>query len=180
MKDNKLKTIIFALSIVTLLVLSSVSSLGITTDSTNSDDDIKITNIVKKSSVVCVKASSRSIISPSILSKDDMLQTLETSSSSDSDNILVAGELEDESHPSMVVNGLDALVAYEYEENNETHVYLRTSNDYGETWSGGPYYFKGTLVYNTSSPSLCVEPNKKHAYGVFISDENNNNKYSIL
>jgi len=177
MKDKKLKTIIFALSIVVLLVLSSVSSLGITTDSTNSDDDIKITNIAKKGSAVCVKTSSRSIISPSILSKDDMLQTLETSSSSDSDNILVAGELEDESYPSMVVNGLDALVAYKYEDDSGSDVYVRTSDDYGQNWSSP---ISLAVDQSTTSPVFATHcTGNDDAFGAFFSQDNSSYAYEI-
>ena len=125
MKDKKSRSIIFAIAMVTLLILSSVGSLGVSTNIADESDIVKEANITKKGAAVCVKASSRSIVSPSILSKNSRLQTLDTSSSSDSENILVAGELEDESYPSMVVSGLDALVAYEYEKNDGTHVYIR-------------------------------------------------------
>lgn len=169
MKDRKQKTMIFALSIVTLLVLSSVSSFGITTDSTNSDDDIKISNIVKKGPVMCVKTSSHSLLSPNVMSKNGMLQTLDASSPGASENILVAGEPEDELHPSMVVNGLNALVAYEYRENNETRVFVQNSDDYGSSWDGAIWDLGDDLV----SPSVAIKPGKDLAYGIVISTVNN-------
>ena len=109
----------------------------------------------------------------STTSKSNDIQTLSVSSLSGSDNIVISNMLGNESRPSTIVSRYNVLVAYEYQDGNDTYVCLKKSSDRGNTWSNEPYLFEDTSDYNTSSPSLCVEPNKKHAYGVFISDENN-------
>ena len=48
MKDKKSKSIIFTFSIVTLLVLSSFGSFGISSDNVDEDDAIQKTNQVKE------------------------------------------------------------------------------------------------------------------------------------
>ncbi|RLF50744.1 MAG: hypothetical protein DRN24_06045 [Thermoplasmata archaeon] len=91
-------------------------------------------------------------------------------STSDENIFVIANENNDEYHPSIITNGNDALVAYEYKDESGTNVYFRFSTDNGETWSEAYYY---TDASNFSSPALVLDHRTGKAYGAFITDLNN-------
>jgi len=149
MNIRRSTSIIIAFLMMAILLSSSSIVLGISTENFNKQSFISTT------------------------SKSNDIQTLSVSSLSGSDNIVISNMLGNESRPSTIVSRYNVLVAYEYQDGNDTYVCLKKSSDRGNTWSNEPYLFEDASDYNTSSPSLCIEPNKKHAYGVFISDKNN-------
>jgi len=148
MKNKKLTSIIFAFTAVTLMILSSSVALGVSTENFN-----------KKSFI-------------STTSQNNKMQTLSVSALNASDDIVISNMTGNESRPSTIISRSNALVAYEYQDENGTYINFKISTDFGKTWSNEPYILND-VEFNASSPSLCVEPDKKHAYGVFISDENN-------
>jgi hypothetical protein len=71
------------------------------------------------------------------------------------------------------MSGYTALVAYEYEDNSDTHIYLRNSKDYGQTWSNAVQLVVNLDASHTNieaiSPSLSVSPENRRAFGTFVS-----------
>lgn len=145
--------------IIAIIIISSIGSMGIRSNIIN-DNDVFI-----KSSISSIKTSAQIITTKSYgsLSMDDDFNN--------TDNIVITNTTGDESYPSIVVSGYNALVAYEYESENNTHVYLRNSVNYGASWSSGFVSFGSQ--FNSFSPSLCIRPFSKTAYCTAISDNNN-------
>ena len=182
MKDKKSKSIIFAFSMTALLILSSIGSFGISTKTVDKDDTVQKTNSNLKGTVARIKITSMSVTTSTIISKSNKFPTLDESDFNISENILVAGEDGNESYPSMVVSRGKALVAYEYEDNSDPHIFLRKSNDFGQSWSE-TYQLNVEIDYkeiSVNSPALCIRPNSKYAYGVFFSSIYNSGIHGIF
>ena len=177
MKNTNSKSIIFAFLTLTLLILSSIGSFGISTETVDKEDITQITDSNQKSVVTCVKTTSTHVTTSTLALKSDTIGTLGISDFNQPENILVAGEDGNESYPSMVVSGYNALVAYEYEDESDPFIYLRNSNNYGQSWSEPNKLVTGISV---NSPSLCVHPGGKNAYGVFFSSIYNSGIHGIF
>jgi len=165
MKIKDFKSIIFAFVVVVLLSFGSIATCA-----TDNPDAIQKINS-KGSNLVLTKTTTSTI-----LTKNTRLRSL-SAPLDGSDNIVVSSYSGNETYPSMITSGYNALVAYEYEDNSDTHVYLRNSRDYGQTWSNAVQ-----LVVNLDdvhsnleaiSPSLSVSPENRHALGAFVSTLNN-------
>ncbi len=91
------------------------------------------------------------------------------------DNIIVANFQGNETYPSMVSRGYDALVAYEYKEN--TRIYLRNTQTYGQQWSDAfqleVYYSQSQPDIEVVSPDVCFSPSNNKVYGTYVSPKNN-------
>jgi len=173
MKNNKSKSIIFALSMVTLLVVSSVSSFGVSTGSIGSNSAVSATNVVSGSGN-CLRMSKSSSSRLNVLVQSTGIEGLGTSFVNESGVFVVSNDPGNESNPSMVVEGPKAFIAYEYYYDNMTQIRLRSSKNYGMSWSD-PGVFGGLENFNISSPAFDKNPGPEEptAYGVFISDVNN-------
>ena len=158
MDKNKNKKISLIFSIVILLILSSFVSLGTSTE--------VVENISQKTNEMLRLKTYKSTFS-SLNTEDDITPPSGSRSSDRYENIIVTDFSGNESYPSMVVRGFNTLIAYEHINNG---IYFRNSNQYGESWSA-PVKLSTTLP--VFSPSLCIRPNKKQAYGVFTSSNNN-------
>jgi len=158
MKIKYTKCLAATMFIIAILLIGSVGSIGIHTFGI--DDDVETVG-----SVSLIKAPSQTVTYNSYgsFSNENYFN--------DSDNIVVTNTSGDESYPTMVVSGYNALVAYEYKSENNTHVYLRNSVNYGQSWSSGFVSFSSG--YNTFSPSLSIRPFTKTAYCTAISNLNN-------
>ena len=153
------KNLVITAFIVTLIIISSIVSMGIRTTIINDSDGFI------KSSISSIKTPAQ-IITPKsygLLSMDDDFNN--------TDNIVITNTTGDESYPSIVVSGYNAIVAYEYESGNNTRIHLRNSVNYGANWSSG--YVSFGAQFNSFSPSLCIKPFSKTAYCTAISDNNN-------
>ena len=182
MKKKKLKTIIFAFSIVTVLIFSSIGSFGISNDIVSEKNTIQIANVNVESNSVCIKTSSNSLLALNEISKNGKTNNLCSLNFNLSENILVAGQDGNESYPSIVTNGANSLVAYEYGDNDNSYLYLRKSSDYARTWDD---FTKLEIELDDSeisvnTPALCIRPGKKIAYGVFFSPVQNSGIQGIL
>lgn len=182
MKYNKSKSIIFAFSIITLLLLGSIGPFGISADTASKNDSTQANTLNQKGTVTSIKTASRSITTQTIVSKSSILNTFYNPLFSNSDNIVVANAIGNESYPSMVVYGKNALVSYEYNDGNDPYIYLRNSNNYGQSWSD-PYKLvvklDGTEI-SVNSPTLCIKPTSKTAYGAFLTKFNNSGTHGIF
>jgi len=170
MKHKQSKSIIFAFSMIALLILSSIGSFGTPTSMADKEDTVQKTNYKEKGAVAHIKIKSSSVTTLSIVSESNEVPTLSTSDFNISENILVAGEDGNESYPSVLVSGSNALVAYE--DDSDPYIYLRKSGDYGRSWSGANKFAaedKHGTELSVNSPALCIRPMSKHAYGVFFS-----------
>ncbi len=175
MKDKKSTSIIFTSLMVTLLILSSIGSFGTSVKTVKENDSIQVSNLNQNAVLSRVKINSQSITTSTIISKSSIINSLNTPPINNLENIVVANSPGNESYPSMVVYQSNALVAYEYKSNNDPYIYLRKSTSYGQNWSNAVQ-----LPYNALSPSLCIKPNSKQAYGVFISPESNYGIYGYF
>ena len=158
MNQNKSKKITLIFTIVILLLSSTFVSMGTSTEVVGNASQ-------KTREMLRVKTITSTF--PSLNTEDDITPPSGDRSPSRSGDIIVADASGNESYPSMVVHGYNTLIAY----GHETHgIYLRNTNQYGENWSA-PVKLSTTLpVY---SPSLCIRPSKKQAFGVFISSDDN-------
>ena len=153
------RSIVIATALVSIIIISSLGSIALhTTEIKNDDGNIKGSISIIKRSAQTVNYESYGFFSMN----DDFNNTK---------NIVVTNTTGDEYYPTMVVSGYNALVAYEYKYGNSTHVYLRNSVNYGQSWSSGFVGF--SPQFNTFSPSLCIKPFSKIAYCAAVSDNNN-------
>lgn len=154
--------ILFILSIVSMFCASSLSFESIA----NSSKPIfeSVTN------PLCLRIPPIIMKSSTAVPEPKPLSVFEGASVSYSGNIPIAHDSGNESHPSIVKNDYNSLIIYEYEQNKNTHVYLRNSNDYGQTWSDNLINWYPNI--NTKSPSVSIVPDNNHAYGSFITPNN--------
>lgn len=173
MKDNKSIRVILPFITVILIILSSFVSIVTSTEI--ADDTTQKTNVRLFVDNFKTTFSTVSL-------KGDVFQPSGAPLLGDYENIVVADDVKNESYPSMVVSGFDALVAYEYEEDSNPYLYFRKSDDYGQNWSAS-YKLKvelDGLKIPVNSPALCINPSSKHAYGVFTSSIKNSGIIGIL
>jgi PKD repeat protein len=177
MKDKKSKSIILASLMVTLLILGSIGSFGISVNTVKENDSIQFSNLSQKAVSNRIKINSQSVTASTIISKSDIINPLDNPPINNFENIVVTNNPGNESYPSMVVYQANALVAYEYNINNGPYIYLRKSTTYGQNWSNAAplaQWVGNTPIYfNALSPSLCIKPNSKQAYGTFILPDGN-------
>lgn len=174
MKDGNSKGLILAFSVVGLLILSSIGSLGTTVNTVN-DDSHQVTS-VKIGSTIALKTNSRSIKASTVNINDNNFNTLDIDSFNNSENYVIANTTRNESYPAMITEGSDAFIAYEYEDGGETITYLRSSNFFGIDWSDEKelvYRNNGINNNPVNSPTLCYNPRKNRAYGSFATPINN-------
>jgi len=167
MFNSKIKGAIITYLVVLVLILSSVGSMAV---SSNVDKKDTKASITKNPSIVSIKVSSKSMFPQKILSKNSNLNVLDTSVNNNSGIIAIANSTGDESNPSLIFNDNKALIAYEHYNDNKTSVYLKTSEDYGKSWSD-IYNIPDSM--NLSSPALAIRPNTNKGFGTLISDKNN-------
>ena len=153
------KSLATTVFIITILIISSLGSIGIYTTTTND-------NYGSKNSISIIKTPAQTVTD-----KSYGLLFMDNGSFNNTDNIVITNTTDDESYPSIVISGYNALVAYEDKYENSTHVYLRNSVNYGQNWSSS--YVSFSSQFNTFSPSLCIKPFSKTAYCAAISDYNN-------
>ena len=176
-KKNKFRLIIF-LSVMTLLIISSINSFGIST-SILDNNLIQKKNQDNKVILNHIKTEYTSVNSPDSLLKE---YKKHNTTKNNLINIIVSNALGNESYPSMVMNEYFGLVAYEYNNGGETEIYLRNSNDYGQSWSGETQVI--AKLYASSieinSPSLCITPLSNKAYGMYKSPLINSGIFGYL
>jgi len=157
---NKNTRVLAIATIITFtIIIGSLGSTGINaTVNKNSDENIR-------GSISIIKRPAQTVLYENygFFSMGDGFKN--------ADNIVVTNTIGEESYPTMVVSGYNALVAYENESGNNTHVYLRNSKNYGQSWSSG--YVGFSPQFNTFSPSLSIKPFSKTAYCAAVSDYNN-------
>ena len=170
MKHSKLRDVI-AFYVIALLVLGSVGSFG---SSTKENKTFLITNIKVKNSAVSINVQEQF--------NNEKLQTYGEISYGPYKNVVVTNTSVNESYPSMVMEGYTGLIAYEYEAESETRIYLRSSIDYGQHWLGAKQVI--ALINKTpieiNSPSLSIIPFSNNAYGMFMSPVNNSSVFGYM
>lgn len=170
MKFKQLKSVFVILSLVVVVIAGSIGSMGISFNSENSTN-------VDSSESFRVKVKAR----PIVLQNFNTFSISSVSDSNETGVFVVTNETDNEFRPSIVTNLRNVLVAYEYEDENGTHVALRSSKDHGQTWPG--FCDVGVLINQTleenlsgialSCPSLTIEPNTNNGYGTLVSSKNN-------
>jgi len=172
--NSKSQNMFIVFVTITILILSAIGNLGagISNTSKKEENDILKVNTDCNDGLKLKTKIKPVTISPKILSKNSDTQGfLHTSDSSDSDEnvFIVTNEDKNESHPSLITYGNNALVAYEHRESSKTNIYFRFSTDNGETWYGAYRY---NFNLNLSSPALASNPRTGIGYGTFITDFN--------
>ncbi len=181
LKNAKGKILI--ISIVSLLLLNSLVTVGFSNETKDTKEKISGLNISKKVSINNLRVSAKSLTKSAIISNKDNLNTQTDTLYIDPENIVITNETDNESYPSIIRSGLKLLTAYEKESENKTHIYLRNSDDYGRTWSSSKRIEVDLDSYNdieTKSPSFSLKPNTNEAYGAFISPHNNSGVYGYI
>ena len=169
MENNKFKKgLFFAFSIVVLLIFSSISTFETSADIFKKNDAIQKTDSYLKGTLTWIKTTSASVKIPTISYKGSKLSALADNFFINSNNIVVSDTTGNESYPSIVIEGNNGLVAYEYEDESETRIYIQNSENFGQSWSDA-IKIKADLYDNQdieiNSPSLNLEPVVKKAYG---------------
>ena len=170
MKYSKLRTII-AFSVIALLVLGSVGSFG---NSTKENESFLKKSIKVKNSAVCINVQEES--------NSEKLQASGEISYGPYKNYVVTNASVNESYPSMVMEGYTGLVAYEYEAESETRIYLRSSIDYGQNWLRANQVIAliNKIPVEINSPSLSIIPFSNNAYGMYTSPINNTSVFGYM
>jgi len=180
MKNKKSKSIIFAFSIVVLLVLGSVGSPGISSEKSDNYKETQANNVRLTGTALRIKTTA----SLTTFSKNNRLCSMGSNSFNESDNIVVSNATGNESYPSMVIRDLNAMLAYEYEEENETRVYLRSSGNYGKSWKSQVQLVvnleNGPSDIETNSPVFSIVSNSKKAYGTLTSSFRNSGVWALI
>ena len=172
MEFKNSKTIFLAFFIMLSLIISSTVTFGISTNASDSDNETLKINTEKRTQIVCTKSLDSSKIT-SINSLEEGLVNFEYEN-----NTILANSTEDEYYPSLVADGKDMLVAYEIKNETMSNVYMHTSSDYGQSWSGIPKNFD--LNFNVTSPSFAsLTKNNRFAFGTCITPENTSYVYEI-
>jgi len=169
MENNKFrKGLFFAFSIVVLLIFSSIGSFGTSTDVFNKNNTIQKTDSYLEGKLTFIKTTSTSVIIPTIPLKDSKLTAFVDNFFITSNNMVVSDAAGNESYPSVVMDGNNGLVAYEYEDESETRIYIRNSGNFGQSWSDA-IKIKADLFdiqdIEINSPSLSLIPGVKKVYG---------------
>ena len=175
MRKSKLRVII-SLSIITLLILGSVGSFG--NNNNVNKNDFKVKTIVRNSKENFNKINLENNL------ENINLKTCGGIGTNSYDNFVVTNKIGDESYPTMIRNGYNCLVAYEYQYETENSIYLRYSTNYGQAWSNpikvNAIFGNGTLLKEINSPSLSIEPLSNKAYGMFKSPLKNSAVFGYI
>ena len=159
----------FVFTIAVLLIFSSVGSFGTSTDISDKKDVLEKTDSYLKVKLNWITTTSSHDTASTISVQDNKLQAFVNNFLINSDNIVVSNAKGDESYPSCVMEKNNGLVAYEYNVDSETHIYIRNSIDYGQNWSNAfkiVAHHENNLDIEINSPSLSLEPVYEKAYGV--------------
>ncbi|UCF49872.1 MAG: hypothetical protein JSU91_09015, partial [Thermoplasmatales archaeon] len=169
---NFRKGLFLVFTIAVLLILSSIGSFGTSTYILDKKDVVKKIDSCVKGKLNWITTTSSPETTSTISVQDNKLQAFVNNFLINSDNIVVSNAYGDESYPSCVMEKNNGLVAYEYNVNSETHIYIRNSIDYGYNWSNAfkiVAHHENNLDIEINSPSLSLEPVFEKAYGVFKS-----------
>ena len=175
MKSITSKSIILTTFIIGLLILSSVSTLGLSTKS----DEVRTNGTAGSNvpSVMCFKTSINSFESSDYGRIGVLAETL--------DGLIVADEPVDEYYPSMVMDELKGIIAYEYQNESYTRIRIRTTSDYGENWST-PVNVEDlyTIMLNNTNLTypkfIDLTVGQDDAFGVCITPDNTSYVYEII
>ncbi|MCK4995743.1 MAG: hypothetical protein KAR55_02540 [Thermoplasmatales archaeon] len=169
MKERKSKFIVFAISIVVILVLSSFNSLGSST---------KLNVVYDKSTSNSSVVSLQATISTSTI-KISEIYGLNDIPFNNSKNIVVTNKARNESYPSVVTGSYRALASFEVEdEEGKSRIYFRNSGNYGQSWSSNEDKLVAKLNdanpdIEVEHPTLSVSPKSPYnAYAAFVSPFN--------
>jgi hypothetical protein len=167
--------LIIVFIVVALLILGSVGSFGI---SNAENEKHKITRTMIKKPIF-------NSVNPEMESKSEKFNSLGLIGNNPYDNVVVTNTNGSESYPSIVMNGYAGMVAYEYNDGNESKIFLRNSNDYGQNWSGEVQVIAKlqedpTTPIEINSPSLCIKPLSNKGYGMFTSPLKNSAIFGYL
>jgi hypothetical protein len=165
MNSKGRKGIILVFTLLISIVLTSVVSFADTVEMEDKDS---------KSNVLKMRINDN-FLHPNTFSKSSFKAMDQTNAS----NIVVANESINEYYPSIVVSGSNVLVAYESYNGNDKNVFVKHSNDYGQTWLG-PNAWTPDQGLSFISPSLSIVPYTKQAFGSFISTFNDSGEFYVV
>jgi len=160
MNNKKIKSAFLVISVLTLVVLSSTFSFANVTD-------INQKKISFSSNTLKVNKVQTNILQNSLFSEN----FIQTASADDYEKI-ISNETYAEYHPSLVISGNKALIAYETLEGNKNKIYVKTSVDSGQNWSEARYANAtfDDITYNTTSPSFTKT--SSDYFGAFLTPDN--------
>lgn len=163
MNNNKTKKPIMISAIIILLIVSSLNTGAFSTIH-------KIENVNGSKGMIL----KNNIFNQKTLFKKSAENTMRATE--DLDNIQVTGTPDDEYQPSIVANQFNTMMMYEAYNGSKKDVYLKSSNNYGRTWSE-PFkilidnyeYYSFLNNYDFRSPSLGIKTGWNKAFGSMIS-----------
>lgn len=187
MKKKTPKNAILVFSIIVLIILSSVGTLGISSKSNIEDQEIDKTKKVKIS-VLSLKSTSLIEKSHGLSVKNNSFQNLIDNSLYN--NFRLSNDTANEFYPSMVWSGYNGICAYEYQNDTDPYSRIRisTTTNYGKDWSTpllleylqdekGDYIFKNE---NLKSPCFTNQGvGWNNAFGTFINPDHTSYLYEI-
>jgi hypothetical protein len=181
MKIIKKINIIPIFTLVLLLIIGSFGSSGLYNESIYTYYDMENNDPNSGSSTV-IRSSSRIICPSTIESEQVVTHNTAISSFDDTNNVAIADTLASESYPSMILKGMDGLVAYEYQSGEKPFIYLRNTQDFGQSWPN-TYKLKvqiGGVDTSLNSPSLSINPRNGYGYGAFSTEYNNSGVHGVF
>lgn len=134
------------------------------------------------SSFIRIKSQYKHTVTSIIKNEQNIIKNIDISSLDYTDNIAIANTFANESYPSMVMNGIDGLITYEFKDGTKPFTYLKNSIDFGQSWSNA-YKLKvkiGGIDISVNSPSLSISPINGYAYGTFLSEYNNSGVLGVF
>ena len=170
----KLKNSIKIMTVLMLSIFLIVGSIGSIAEATKNQED----RTVKNGMVLKTKAVKNTINFDNTalcINEITMLDSID-------EDVIISNDTAEERYPAIAQNGKNAVVAYEYDDGGETEIYLKSSTNYGETWSssyninlGGDYD-----NFDVLAPCLDVKPGSNKAYGGVISSIRNSAAYGYF
>ena len=172
MSGKKTKMMVIC-TVFVLLLVSSINTVALS-------DSHKVEKIIgSKAMVLKNKPIDQKIyFNKEAVEKDKLMVN------NDIDNIQITDSSDDEYQPSLITNQFNAMVMYESYNGSKKDVYLKNSNDYGQTWSnpfkitiGNDEYYSFLNNYDFKSPSLGIRPGWNKAFGSMISSYKDSSVY---
>ena len=171
MKTTKSIKLAVSLTLVAILVCSSLGSFANTTSNErNENRNNNVLSVKKTTETTSVTFNHEKLKSTSIASSED-----------DISDIVISNESDAEMHPAIAAGGKNVLVAYESED-SQRYVRLKSSKDYGNTWSDYLPLNLGGIYdsYDLNSPNLDIKPGSNLVYGTVVSSYKNSGVYSFF
>ncbi len=115
-------------------------------------------------------------IKPIMVSSTNFLKETSFNQNNTQDIPVAVNSTYSEKSPSVIADGNNVFVAYEFSNETNSYVYIKKSSDYGQNWSSETFYFP--VDVNATSPSFVKTPtDTSYAFGAFLTPDNSSYIY---